>query len=184
MGTNTSIDTPPLAKTNLQINTIKLKLLFILERMKNTTTTFLSKYDKYHRFSFFLNDSSQVKIGNDILGDFEQWMHAHPVRCWPFCCLLKILDKLDVVHKWRLVLTFFPSFLFLYSPLLVCLSLGHLSLRYVERFLYFPILPSNSTSRADHWTLTPGETHRRCLVALARKTCYSPRTIQRRKTPL
>ena len=33
---------------------------------------------------------SQVRIGNNILGDFEQWMHAHPVRCWPFCRLLKI----------------------------------------------------------------------------------------------
>ena len=32
---------------------------------------------------------SQVRIGNVILGDFEQSMCVHPVRCWPFCSLLK-----------------------------------------------------------------------------------------------
>ena len=33
-------------------------------------------------------------------------MYAHPVRCWPFCRLLKTHAK-DIVHKWWLGLTFF-----------------------------------------------------------------------------
>ena len=45
---------------------------------------------------------SQVRIGNNILGNFEQWMYSHPVTCWPLC-LLK--------HKLRhCAEAFFPLF--------------------------------------------------------------------------
>ena len=47
-------------------------------------------------------EESVVKWGLEIMfiGDFEQWIYAHPVGFWPFCCLLKT-HALDM-HKWRL----------------------------------------------------------------------------------
>ena len=73
----------------------------------------LSKYHKYHRFSFKRlyrthlrrGKNCQVMIGNDIFGDFEQWMHMHIQWDVGHFRLLKLHN---FVHKWLLEWTFFP----------------------------------------------------------------------------